>query len=403
MASSAWASRTAPLCGRSAPDRAWAVKINREPNGPTSRRKRSPSRPRKGGSEAESAELAKLRREVEQAKSDSIKQTREMRELRAAFEARADAPAVSQEVSGSEGKDELRKDIEKLQHEIRSIEALDIPELAGELAKKKLKLAALTEQRVQNQPTPMRLRGIEAAILKKNKVLEAISSDMADLDLERIRLGVELEKKSAKYTEHMDHVKSLQLERAKLLDRQAVEARGTVAAAAAAPPAPEAAARPSFEQAWAVLKGVHDECSNTDEERAIVARIGQRVAQHHLQQQQQQQQQLVAAAADGQIPVPTSPRGESGGLVGDNAAAGLDENSQEGGGTAPDVAATPRLETPAATQLEDVPASIPAAQPDPPTQDIVMATPAPVGNVLDREPSSALQAMEDQKRRRIQQ
>ena len=89
--------------------------------------------------------------------------------------------------------------------------------------------------------------------------------------------------------------------------------------------------------------------------------------------------------------------------MGDNAAAGLDENSQEGGGTAPDVAATPRLETPAATQLEDVPASIPAAQPDPPTQDIVMATPAPVGNVLDREPLSASQAMEDQKRRRIQQ
>ena len=86
-------------CGRSAPDKAWAVKVNREPNGPASRRKRSPSRPRKGGSEAESAELAKLRREVEQAKSDSIKQTREMRELRAAFEARADAPAVSQEVS----------------------------------------------------------------------------------------------------------------------------------------------------------------------------------------------------------------------------------------------------------------------------------------------------------------
>ena len=384
-------------CGRSAPDKAW----NRCRDS-TGRRPRSPPLARKVGIDDSSSEVAKLRREVAQAKADSAKRDREMRELRAALEARTEGPAAAPDDGGGDGKEELRKDIEALQREIRNIEALGLPDLAGEVDKRKLKLAALVEQRVQGQPVPQRLRNIEATILKKDKQLEALGGDMADLDEERIRLGAEMEKKRVKYAEHEEQIKTLQLERARLLDQQAAEARCTVPAAAPAAPAPEAPARPTFEQAWAVLKGVHDECSTTDEERAIVASIGQRVAQLHQQQQQQQEQQLAAAAASGRIPVPTSPRGERAALVGEAAADGRSEHGSEGGGTAPDVAATPALAAPAATQADEVPASIPAAQPDPATQDVVMAATAATGSVLDRVPLSAAQAMEAAKRRRLQ-
>ena len=87
--------------------------------------------------------------------------------------------------------------------------------------------------------------------------------------------------------------------------------------------------------------------------------------------------------------------------MGEAAADGRDENGLEVGGTALDVAATPVLAAPAATQVDDVPASVPAAQPDPPSQDVVMAAAAPTGSVLDRAPLSASQAMEAAKRGRV--
>ena len=392
-----------PRCGRQAPNKAWDV-ANAE-----AKRSSGLRAPKASNNDNE---VAKLRRELAQAKNenikDNLKRDREVRELRAAVaEARVEAPAASQDAGAAEHKDQLKQDIEKLQSEIKRMEALELPYLGDIVAEKKRKLATLSEQRVLGQPTPVRLRGIEAAITRRDKAMDAVANEMVDLDEELIRLGAELEKKRLKYAEHQDHIRKLQIERAGLLDQQAQEARGPMAAAALEPAVVQVPAQPTFEQAWAVLKGVHDECSGTDEERDIVARIGLRVVERHQQQQMQQQQQLTAAAADGQIPVPSSPRGDAAELVGEAAAAGRDEHSQRAGGTAPEMAATPSQVPAAATgggAAEDVPASVPAAQPEPPTQpltqDIVMAT-APAGNVLDREPLSAAQAMEAIKRRRL--
>ena len=145
-----------------------------------------------------------------------------------------------------------------------------------------------------------------------------------------------------------------------------------------------------------MLQELHDGCSYTDDERAVVSGIAQRVQQQH-------HQQLQAAAAA----VPTSPRtavAASGGVP--PAALGAGE------GSAADVPPGAVVEVPATP-----PASIPAAQADPPTQsqelvgdrasagrdeftqDVAMLPATPVGSVLDREPLTPEQAMEERRRR----
>ena len=206
-----------------------------------------------------------------------------------------------------------------------------------------------------------------------------------------------------KYVELQQSIKEHQVQRAGLLERQALEARAPLAANVAAVPPSAACAKPTYQQAWAVLQELHDGCSYSDEERAIVSGIAQRVQLQH----QQQLLQMEAAAA----PIPTSPR-----LA---AAAGAELPAE------PAVAAAPAQAPPGGTDGEvpaSPPASIPAAQADPPTQtqelqgeaaadgrdefsqfnqDVAMLPALPAGSVLDREPMSPEQALEDKKRRRI--
>ena len=147
-----------------------------------------------------------------------------------------------------------------------------------------------------------------------------------------------------------------------------------------------------------MLQELHDGCSYTDDERAMVSSIAQRVQQQH-------HQQLLAAAEA--APLPTSPRTAAAAAGGVPPAALV-----AGDGSAADLPPGAVVEVPATP-----PPSIPAAQADPPTQsqelvgdraaagrdeftqDVSMLPATPVGSVLDREPLTPEQAMEEKRRR----
>ena len=388
-------------CGRSAPDKAWSL-YNKSHRDQPPRRARSPSRGRKTGIAAESAEVAKLRKEMAQRDKDyrerEAKRDRELRELHAALDG-GDKPAVPA-AAENEAKDGLRKEIEALRGGIASLEALVVtmPDLADRLAARKQELAVLVARQLEGQPTGSRLRGIETSIHRKDRQRDAVADEMSELETERIRIGGLLEEKRCKYAELIQGIKELQVQRAGLLDKQAQEARAPLAAAAPeAAPEPAAPARPSYQEAWAVLKELHDGCSYTDEERAMVTSIAQRVQQQHHQQLQ--------AAAE-RAPLPTSPRTAAAAA---EAVPPLVPVAVEG--ATADVPPSAVDELPATP-----PASIPAGQPNPPTQelvgdraaagidefsqDVAMLPATPVGSVLDREPLTADQAMEDKRRRK---
>ena len=386
-------------CGRSAPDKAWTFKGNREP---PHRRTRSPSRGRKAGLASDAAKIAKLRKEMAQRDKDyrerEAKRDRELRELQAAVET-GEKPAVPDSAE-AEAKGGLRKEIEALRAGIAGLEALvcTMPDLADKLAARKQELAGLVARQLEGQPTGSRLRGIETSIHRKDRQRDAVADEMAELETERIRIGAILEEKRGRYTELIQGIKELQVQRAELLDKQAQEARAPLTAAVpAAGPATAAPTRPTFQEAWAVFREVHDSCSYTDDERATVSSIAARVQQQHHQQ--------LAAAAEA-APLPTTPR-----TAAAAADAGLLPAPAVGEGSAADVPPSAFDEVPATP-----PASIPAAQPNPPTQemvgdraaagrdefsqDVAMLPATPVGSVLDREPLTADQAMEEKRRRK---
>ena len=94
-------------------------------------------------------------------------------------------------------------------------------------------------------------------------------------------------------------------------------------------------------------------------------------------------------------------------LFGDAAAAGIEEHSQAAA-SQPLVAATAPAGEGSQLAVVEVPASIPAGQPEPPTQptqeigdgDCSMGSGDKAGSIFDKAPPSAAQAMADIKRQR---
>ena len=330
----------------------------------------------------QSQALAKLQKECDRMRAQHAS---DIRALKAVVAHAPEAPVhSSQESEADDIKVNLRKELVELRLRISRAEALDDPAMVGVIKGHKEHAARIQLQLVEGQPINQRVRNLELAISRKDKARELMGRDMFALEEERARIVSEMDAKQREYKELLGDIRQCQAERAELLSKQAAEAGAALPVGSAVPPPPAAnPAQPSLEQCLVVLKGVFDELSASDAERALVETFGQRAIQRR---------QAVETVPN--IPVPTSPR--------------LQPNPGDGG-------------TPPEPPAAEPPASIPSAQPTPPTQELVgdaaasgrdeFATPADAdvqmegsgrpGSIFDREPPSLERAMADEKRRRI--
>ena len=368
-------------CGRDAPAAAFRDKniLVRDP--PNQRRKRAVSR--KGGQPEHSAEVAR-RRKVE----EKLRKEKQLLQQQLADKV-AEGSGAAEPEEGPDPKHELRSKIAAKRADLAVLEGMvgTTPALAAGVAQGKLEIAALQTQLVEGLPINQRVKNLELLIQRRDKARDKLAVEMLELEAEQVRIAAELEGKHRLYiTAHKD-IEEAQAARAELLLKKAAEAGATVANAAAPPPA----AAPhvvTYETAIAVLQGIFSSGQFSDAEREGVSGVAATRAR------------VYSASA---VPVPTSAK-EGVELVGDNEAAGL---SQELVLAPADLTA---LEKNTQDLSEDIPASVPAAQPNPPTQaekgsadgDVAMGSGEQAGSSFDKPPPTAAQAMADIKRRRKQ-
>ena len=369
-------------CGREAPGAAWKNKHMHVRDAPTQRRQRSASR--KGRQDDGASELARLRKSEEK-----LRKEKELLEQQ--LSDKAAESAVGPETGEDDPKAALRKKIAALRADVVVLEGLvaSSPAVAPVIAQHKLEIAAIHAQMVEGQPINLRVKNIELHITRREKAREKLAGEMVDLETEQVRIMAELQKKRGAYVEILQDMEKSQAERADLLHKKALEAGAPPVAAAPVPPA-TSPADITYDTALTVLLGFFSSHKFSDAEREGINGVAATRAR------------IQSAAA---VPVPACPTGTE--LYGEAAAAGRDEHSQAAASQAL-VAATAPTGEGSQPAVVEVPASIPAGQPEPPTQptqkigdgDCTMGTGDKAGSIFDKAPPSAAQAMADIKRQR---